>query len=115
MLVGAAYPERSAASSDSLTLSAGRPDFSSVMATRERQVSEAHVRTRAVSTAYTALPRDRAGALRGAGAEAEPRAARTVAAAPAAPPIRSWRREGAEVRRVMTSSDHLMPVVAMPS
>src|SRR6187397_2240463 len=72
-------------------LSAGRPVFGSVIATRLRHVSAAHVCTRPVSRVRSAAPRRYAGALRGAAAAPDV-GARAKAATEAAPPTRSARR-----------------------
>src|SRR5262245_31803023 len=78
-------------------LSAGSPVAGSVIATRLRHVSFAHVRTRALSRDATAPAlRMNAGACRGAvdDAEAEPGGDRAKAATEAAPPTRRARRVG---------------------
>src|SRR3954453_14569235 len=106
-------------------LSAGRPVFGSVIATRLRQVSAAHVRTVALSRERTAF------ALLGrkvVDADAVAEGASAKAATEAAPPTSRERRLGVcrvfGVRSVRSGRSgmwaelrfrYLRPVVAMPS
>src|SRR3954469_10412510 len=91
MLVGEVEPERSPAARDAGMLSAGRPVFGSVIATRLRQVSAAHVRTVALSrerTAFALLSR------KVVAADAVAEGASAKAATEAAPPTSRERRLG---------------------
>src|SRR5690348_11376283 len=83
-------------------LSAGRPVFGSVIATRLRHVSVAHVCTRPLSRAGVGARRTRAGAV---AARALGLGARAKAATEAAPPTSNERRLGAYVCLAGTCMD----------